>query len=118
MAFKSPAVAKSQTNTAKAKRNLSARRAKQKSARMIRTWLVVMSLFLSELLFYTWCRVQVTRTGYEISEEYKKQQRLLALQRNLNIELARLKSPQRIGSIARDQLHLAKPDPEQVIVIP
>ena len=118
MVLKSPAVARSQIKTAKAKRNLSAQRAKQKSGPIIRIWLVVMSLFLSELLLYTWCRVQVTRSGYEISEGYKEQQRLLALQRNLNIELARLKSPQRIGSIARDQLHLAKPDPEQVIVIP
>jgi cell division protein FtsL len=81
-------------------------------------WLVVMSLFLTELFFYTWCRVQFTRVGYDISKEERKQKRLLALQSNLNIELARLKSPERIETIARQQLDLTTPTPEQVITLP
>ncbi len=81
-------------------------------------WLIVMSFFLSELFSYTWCRVQFTRIGYDISKGAKKQQHLLALQRNLNIELARLKSPERIETIARQQLGLMTPTPEQVIILP
>jgi cell division protein FtsL len=83
-----------------------------------RVWLIVMSLFLSELFFYTWCRVQFTRVGYDISEGTKEQQHLLALQRNLDIEVARLKSPERIETIARQQLGLITPTPKQVIIIP
>jgi len=80
--------------------------------------MVVMLCFLAELFFYAWCRVQVVQTGYGISAGAKQQRRLLALQRNLNIELARLKSPKRISTIAQEQLGLFKPGPEQVIVIP
>ncbi len=83
-----------------------------------RVWLIVMSLFLSELFFYTWCRVQFTRVGYDISKGAKEQQRLFTLQRNLNIELARLKSPERVETIARQQLNLITPTPEQVMIIP
>ncbi len=80
--------------------------------------MVIMGFFLVELLFYTWCRVQYTRVGYEISDGMNQQQRLLTLQQNLKIELARLKSPDRIESIARRKLHLTTPTPEQVMVIP
>ncbi len=40
------------------------------------------------------------------------------MQDNLKIELARLKSPQRIAKIAREQLGLVTPTPKQTIVIP
>jgi cell division protein FtsL len=42
----------------------------------------------------------------------------MTLQNNLKIELARLKSPQRITKIARDHLGLVVPKPEQTIVMP
>ena len=77
-----------------------------------------MICFLAELFFYTWCRVQVIQAGYDISEGARHRQHLLALQRNLNVELAHLKSPKRIGTIAREQLGLFKPGPKQVIVVP
>jgi cell division protein FtsL len=40
------------------------------------------------------------------------------MQDNLKIELARLKSPQRIAKIAREQLGLVRPTPQQTIVLP
>jgi len=91
---------------------------KKVNSKVTRVWLVVMLVFLGELLFYTWCRVQVTRVGYEISEGTTHRQGLLTLQQSLKIELARLRSPDRIETIARDQLGLTIPTPEQVIIIP
>jgi cell division protein FtsL len=77
-----------------------------------------MGFFMAELLFYTWSRVQCIQVRYEISELNAEQQRLVMLQENLKIELARLKAPQRIANIAKQQLGLVAPTSKQLIVIP
>jgi len=81
-------------------------------------WVAVMAVFMAELLFYTWTRVQCTRVGYEISRVRDAGHRQATLRNNLKIELARLKSPKRVEDIARTRLGLAVPKPDQVIVIP
>ena len=78
----------------------------------------VLSVGVAEMLFYTWCRVQCVRTGYLIALESRRQQELTRFQNNLNIELARLKTPENLSRIARDKLSLVMPEPEQIIVVP
>jgi cell division protein FtsL len=80
-------------------------------------WIFAMCFFIIELLAYAWSRVQCVRIGYEISEHNDKQAELTAVQKNLKIELARLKSPKRIAKIARERLELKIPSPEQIISI-
>ena len=77
-----------------------------------------MVLFISELFVYTWCRIQCVKTGYETSKEMDNNLKLTTLQRNLKIEIARLKSPPRIAKIATKQLGLIMPKSGQVIIIP
>ena len=77
-----------------------------------------MVVFIAELLFYTWSRVQCTQIGYEINRANETQQQRLRLQNNLKIELARLKSPARIATYARERLGLRMPTPEQTIILP
>ena len=81
-------------------------------------WLLLMAIFICELLFYTWCRVQCTQLGYAISRATRVQQAHLAFQNNLKIERVRLQSPQRIAGIAKNQLGLIVPRPDQVIILP
>ena len=81
-------------------------------------WMVLLAVFIGELLFYTWCRVQYVRTGYEIAEQTQRGQRLAGLQNELKLELAHLKSPKRIADIARRQLGLTMPSAGQTIVMP
>ena len=81
-------------------------------------WIFIMVLFISELFIYTWCRVQCVKTGYEISKETDNNLKLITLQKNLKIEIARLKAPRRITKIATQQLGLIMPKSEQVIIIP
>lgn len=81
-------------------------------------WLLLMALLIAELMAATWCRLQCVRLGYEISAQTEETQRLTALQDTLRIELARLKSPQRISEIARARFGLTPPTPEQVVVLP
>ena len=81
-------------------------------------WMAVMAVFIGELLFYTWCRVQNVRHGYDISRETQNQKQLMAYQNSLKIELARLKSPDRIARIAKQQLGLMMPTTENTIILP
>ena len=81
-------------------------------------WSALLVIFIAELLSYTWCRVQCTRVGYEITRSEAIRQKSIALQNNLKIELAVLKSPERIARIARDKLGLVMPNSKQTIVMP
>ncbi len=94
------------------------RKKKTRNPRVLAACLIFMGLFIGELLFYTWCRVQSIQVRYEISELGADQDRLMMLQDNLKIELARLKSPQRIAKIAKEQLGLILPTNKQLILIP
>jgi len=91
---------------------------KPRNPKMLAACLIFMGLFIAELLFYTWCRVQSIQVRYEISELTADQERMLKLQDNLKIELARLKSPQRIAQIATQQLGLVAPTGKQLLIIP
>jgi len=80
-------------------------------------WIILMLIFITQLLFYTWCRVQCVQVGYEISKETDKHRKLITLQNNLKIEFARLKSPKRISKIAKYQLGLTTPTQKQMVII-
>lgn len=96
-----------------------ARNVKKRNRKLRATgiWIFLMSIFIAELFFYTWCRVQNVRVGYEISKKRDKRQNLLALQNNLEVELARLRSPERLSEIAKHRFNLTIPTSEQIIVI-
>ena len=94
------------------------RKKKTRNPKVVAACLVFMGLFIGELLFYTWCRVQSIQVRYEISELTADRDRLVMLQDNLKIELARLKSPRRIAKIAKEQLGLILPTNKQLMLIP
>ena len=81
-------------------------------------WMPILFIFMAELFFYTYCRVQCVQVGIAISSQRGKQQELIALQNSLKIELARLKAPERISVIARKNLGLGMPSPDQIIMVP
>lgn len=78
----------------------------------------MLTLFLGELLLYTWCRVECVQTGYVITVERRKQKELQLLQNSLKIELAHLKAPEHVSRVARERLALAVPEPGQIVVVP
>jgi cell division protein FtsL len=91
---------------------------KARNPKILAAWLVFMGLFITELFVYTWSRVQCIQVRYEISEITADHERLVRLQDNLKIELARLKAPRRISKIAKQQLGLVAPTSKQLIVVP
>lgn len=72
-------------------------------------FIVILLVLFGEVLAYTWCRVQYRSTQYSIATLRAEGQRLLGVQDNLKIELARLRSPERIAKYAREQCRLAMP---------
>jgi len=76
---------------------------KNVSSTRIVIWFIIMAVFIAELLIYTWSRVQCIKSGYEISNENKKNRNLINLQNNLKVELARLKSPERLARLGKHQ---------------
>ena len=99
-------------------KNIKRKKKKTRNPRVMAACLIFMGLFIGELLFYTWCRVQSIQVRYEISELAADQDRLMMLQDNLKIELARLKAPQRIAKIAKERLGLILPTNKQLMLIP
>lgn len=80
-------------------------------------WIVLMVLFFVEALFYAWCRVQCVNAGYGIDRETRRHQTLLKARNTMRIELARLKSPERIETIARTRLGLVMPEAQQTVTL-
>ena len=89
-----------------------------RNLKTVSIWIGIMLIFMAQLLFYTWSRVQCVQLGYEISNAAEIQRSRTTLQNNLKIELARLKSPDRIATIAMNRLGLIMPGPANVIMIP
>ena len=91
---------------------------KQPNPRVATIFFCLMLVFIAELFFYTWCRVQVVRIKYDITGQVSRIQQLSAMQDNLKIEIARLKSPSRIAKIAKTQLGLVTPTSKQMLLLP
>jgi cell division protein FtsL len=80
-------------------------------------WLALMTAFFLIVGFHTWCRLLCTQESVRIDEAQKQRRALVQLQTKLKVELARLKSPARITTIAHNRLGLGMPTPAQIIVL-
>jgi cell division protein FtsL len=78
---------------------------------------LLMFFLIGGSLFYVWSRIQVIQLGYEISNAMKEERTLTEANKKLRLEIATLKSFSRIEKLALEELKMAKPKPEQVIVI-
>jgi cell division protein FtsL len=94
------------------------RKGKPQNSKMIIASMVLIIAFIAEMLFYAWCRTQYVNVNYKIQEQTIRKRQLEAMQDHLKIELRRLKSPRRIAKIAREQLGMVMPTPQQTILLP
>jgi cell division protein FtsL len=90
---------------------------KRMKLRFVLLFTVIMLFFIGGSLFYVWSRIQVIQLGYEISNALKEERALTETNKKLRVEIATLKSYARIEKLAVEELRMAKPKPEQVIVI-
>jgi cell division protein FtsL len=76
--------------------------------------LVVLGVSAAAAVGQIWTRQRTIDCGYRISRANREHVRLVEINRRLEIELALLKSPQRITRIATRRLGMRPPAPEQV----
>jgi cell division protein FtsL len=81
------------------------------------TWIFIASVLMAVALIYVWSHIHMTEMEYRIAQELGSQERLVEEQAKLKVELATLKSPQRIETIAREKLQMTYPGREQVILL-
>ena len=91
---------------------------READAKSHRDYIVVTALaavFLFGLFAYGWQHYQWIQYGYRIEEAQKKKDQLAEIGRQLRLERASLRSPQRIDSIARSELGMVVPAPGQLV---
>jgi len=79
---------------------------------------LLMGCLVSLALFHVWLRLQVVRLGYVLSTTSKLQGQLEQESRELQLELATLTSPDRLGKFVRARLGLREAEKGQVVVLP
>ena len=78
---------------------------------------VLAAVFLFGLFAYGWQHYQWIQYGYRIEEAQKKREQLAEIGRQLRLERASLRNPQRIDSIARRELGMVVPAPGQLVTL-
>jgi cell division protein FtsL len=84
---------------------------------LLLVFILLMFFLIGGSLFYVWSRIEVIQIGYEISNALKEERALNEESKKLRLEIATLKSYARIEKMAVEELRMAKPKPDQVIVI-
>lgn len=79
------------------------------------TFIVVALVLMFVALIYVGSHIRMTRMEYDIAAALNTRENLLEEQKRLKLELAMLKSPQRIEDIARNRLQMTYPAAAQVI---
>jgi len=89
---------------------------KRGGARIFR-FIVIGLLFMTAPLTFVWFRIGITNIDYQIAGEMNRRDILLEENKKLKVEIATLKSPRRIESIARAKLGMHYPERGQVIFL-
>ena len=69
------------------------------------------------LLVSAWQHFELLRHGYQVEELQRQRAAEEEVSRRLRLEIDTLKSPQRIESLALQELHLVTPNRDEAIVI-
>ena len=77
--------------------------------------IVALAMVAGALLFYSWVRSQIVNTGYESQNLFAAEESLLRTQKQLMLEEEALKNPERIDTIARNELGMTPLHPNQVL---
>jgi cell division protein FtsL len=81
------------------------------------TFIVVALVIMFVAVIYVGSHIRMTRMEYDVAAALNVREHLMEEQKKLKLELAMLKSPQRIEDIARTKLQMTYPTAEQVIVL-
>jgi cell division protein FtsL len=74
-------------------------------------------VIMAVAIVYVWSHNYMTALEYRVASEISKKETLLEEQKKLRIELATMRSPKRIASIAMERLQMTYPEREQVVFL-
>jgi cell division protein FtsL len=80
-------------------------------------FIFVTLVLMAVALFYVWSHIHMTELEYMVAAEMSIKEKLLEEQTKLKVEIATLKSPQRLEAIAKEQLQMTYPTRDQVIIL-
>jgi cell division protein FtsL len=81
------------------------------------TWIFIASVLMAVALLYVWSHIHMTELEYQIARELSSAEQLKEERTKLKVDLATLKSPQRVETIARQKLQMTYPERVQVIML-
>ncbi len=78
---------------------------------------ILLAVFVPGLLIFIWLHVQTMNLSYDIAAAQKQKGELMEISKKLRIQLANMKSPERIEGIALTQLGLRVPEKGQIEIL-
>ncbi len=75
------------------------------------------TVFVALLLYAAWQHFELIRFGYRVEQLQQARVAEEQINRHLRLQVQTLQRPQRIEQIARTQLKMAQPGPEQAVVL-
>lgn len=78
--------------------------------------IIALAVVAGALLFYSWIRSQIVNTGYESQTLFAEEESLLRIHQGLVLDKEVLRNPERIDTIARNELGMAPMHPYQIIL--
>ncbi len=85
--------------------------------RRVKLYCVIIAIALSALLIYVWTRIRVVQHGYDVSRLTREAEDMVGQKSRLESEIAALKSPKRLESVARDSFGMRLPKGEEIVII-
>jgi cell division protein FtsL len=85
--------------------------------RPIRYLIILLVLLVPAALAFIWLRVQTVHLSYDIASAQKQKKALTEINKKLRIQMANMKSPERIEGIALTQLGLRLPEKGQIEIL-
>ena len=79
--------------------------------------MISMILFMIVSVFHVWSRFKLVDLNLEISDSSRLLKQTEQEQKRLNLEVASLKAPSRIEAIAKNELGMALPSQQQVVLV-
>ncbi|MCX5821553.1 MAG: cell division protein FtsL [Deltaproteobacteria bacterium] len=72
-------------------------------------WIFIASVLIAVAILYVWSHTNMTEWEFQIAQELSRREQIAEERTKLKVELAMLKSPERIESIARERLQMIYP---------
>lgn len=78
-------------------------------------WSLVLLILVAGAILHVHSRLEEVHLGYSLSKAAYANRKLMAERRKLQVEVATLRSPQRLRKLAFEKLGLREPRPEQIL---